>query len=232
MRQWNIFLNNTVEGQKLFKIIWALLAFLIFLLTGCTKKIPPLTLQEIKAPEISFQEYLSWLDSRERIKFLFSINVNKQGEELSGNASLSVDKEDLLLRVYSMGFLVSEIKIYQGNISVEGRKIPESRAYLFIEALKLCLLWWKMDEREIEEKDQRYVIRNSWRKVYLYKNYLPEKQEIYLPEVSSAVVIYEKPALYTFKENKNEGFWFPSEIVVRLQGNEVRLYIEKIVIQN
>lgn len=232
MRHWNIFFHSSAE-QHYKNCCTALLLFCFLLLfSGCAKKVPSPLPEGVTVPEKSFQEYLAELDSLERIKFLFTIKINKQDEEISGNASMTVNREEVLLRVYSFGFLISEIKLSQGHIFTEGKKIPDEKAYLLIEALRSCLLWWDMEEREIEDKDNRYIVRNSWRKVYVYRNYLPEKQEIYLPEVPSAVIIYDKPLLYLIEEAHNRGLWFPSEIKVRLQGNEIRLNIEKITIQN
>ncbi|MCX7794171.1 MAG: hypothetical protein N2257_07205 [Thermodesulfovibrionales bacterium] len=204
----------------------------MMLISGCTKKISYSIMETVTVPEMSFQEYLSELDSFEKIKFLFTIKVNRGGEEMSGNASMTVNGKDLLLRVYSFGFLLSEIKLSEGNIITEGRKIPEERAYLLMEALRSCLMWWEMDEREVEEWDHGYIVRNSWKKVYINRKYLPEKQEIYLPEVTSVVMTYNKPVFYLVDEKENRGLWFPSEITVKIQDTETRLDIEKMTILN
>lgn len=211
---------------------FALLLFcsVVLLFSGCAKKLPSLS-EITTAPEKPIQEYLTELDSLKEIKFLFTIKINKQGEELSGSASMTFNGEDILLRVYSLGFLISEIKFSQGQILTEGKKISDEKVYLLIEMLKSTFLWWNMEEREIEEMDDRYIVRNSWKKLYLYRNYLPEKQEIYLPEISSVVIKYDKPHLYSM-DAPNKGLWFPSEITTRLQGNEIKINIEKIILKN
>lgn len=190
---------------------------------------------------MTFNEYLLKLDSIKTAKFLFSIKVNRQGEEISGNASMLINGDDTaggetVLRVYSLGFLISEIRLSDGKIITEGKNLSPEKAYLLIEALRSCLLWWKMEEREVEEKDNLIIVRNSWRKVYLVKDYIPRSQVIHLPEVPSVVINYERPEFYPSTvtspqediEFKN-GIWFPSLITVKLQGNEITLHIEKIV---
>ncbi len=185
---------------------------------------------------MTLNEYLFKLDSIKTVKFLFSIRVNRQGEEISGNASMFINGDDTaggetVLRVYSLGFLISEIRLSDGKIITEGKNLSPEKAYLLIEALRSCLLWWRMEERELEEQDNLIIIRNSWRKVYIDQDYIPRRQEIDLPQVPSVVINYERPEFYPSEDKEfKKGIWFPSLITVRLQGNEISLHIKKIVI--
>lgn len=226
-------------ARSLCRTVALLFCFVLLLLSGCAKKIPPQPLPE----EFTFNEYLSELDSIRTVKFLFSIKVNRQGEEISGNASMLINEDDTpggetVLRVYSLGFLISEIRVSDGKIITEGKNLSPEKAYLLTEALRSCFLWWKMEEREVEEKDNLIIVRNSWRKVYIDKDYIPRKQEIHLPEVASLVINYERPEFYPSPVNSpsedrkfKNGIWFPSLITVMLQGNEISLHIEKITLQ-
>lgn len=246
---WSSEAGCTMPLSHFFTSILLFFCFVLLLLSGCAKKIPPRPLPE----EMTFNEYLLKLDSLKTLKFLFSIKVNRQGEEISGNASMLINEDDTtggetVLRVYSLGFLISEIRISDGNIITEGKNLSPEKAYLLSEALRSCFLWWKMKEREVEEEDNLIIVRNSWRKVYIDKDYIPLRQEIHLPKVPPVVINYERPEFYLSttntpknrrlfgdltsapedKEFKN-GIWFPSLITVKLQGNEISLHIEKII---
>ncbi len=224
MRQWNIFFN-------LFTILCT--ALLIY---GCAKRPPGVELPQPGRPAITFEEYLSELNSIKSIKFIFSIKLipaTNNSEELNGNASFAMDGEDLQLRVYSMGFLVSEVRITDGEVITEGKKLRHEKAIPLMEALRSCLVWWKLEERETEEDDEFIIIRNSWRKVYINRDFIPLKQEISLPEAQQVLITYEKPLFYPSEALSTHGLWFPSMIEIRLQGNRAILNIEKIqVIQN
>lgn len=236
-KSWNQKAGRTMSLSRLYRPALLSFCFILLLLSGCAKKIPPQPLPE----KMTFHEYLLKLDSIKTVKFLFSIKVNRQGEEISGNASMLINGDDTLdsetvLRIYSLGFLISEIRISEGKIITEGKNLSTEKAYLLIEALRSCLLWWKMEERELE-RNNLIIVRNSWRKVYINQDYIPIRQEIHLPEAPSVVINYERPEFYPStvsspSEDKEfmSGIWFPSLITVKLKGNEISLHIEKIVI--
>jgi len=234
-------------------LFWAT-ALLFFITTGCARitgmgrEIPAVT----SPPRVTFHEYLSELNSIHSIKFLFSIKLNRttspasgknNSEELNGNASFTVQGERTELRVYSHGFLISEVRIENGEVISEGKKLSSQKALLLMEALKSCLLWWQMDEPETETvtspptvtsplKGEEFILmRNSWRKVYLNKDFIPERQEITLPE-ASIQINYQKPLFYPSEGISAGGLFYPSKVTVSLGDNMVSLDIEKIIIQN
>lgn len=256
--------NCDLPGLWHGKIPVCLLLLLILLITGCAKKVIP------ALPEgTTFDRYLAELNSIKSIKFVFSISINRGDNNLTGRASMLIDGEDADLRVYSMGFLVSEVKVSNGKITVEGKRISNENALLLIEALRSCLMWWDLEEMEVEgtgpessrNNHSPTIIRNSWRKVYLDKNYIPYLQEIVLPRVAkvtveapTVMISYEIPKFYPAEYFYGGGLWYPSRIIVKLPKgllaspigmevseaqrtvrgkNEVTINIEKInIIQN
>ncbi len=252
MRQWNTFFSATVHQlihssihQKTTSLLLCCAtALLLFISSGCAK-IKGIE-REPAAPKVTFQEYLLELNSLNSIKFLFSIKLNRttstasgknNSEELNGNASFTIQGERRELRVYSHGFLISEVRIENGEVISEGKKLSSQKALLLMEALKSCLLWWQMDEPEIEtvtsppEGKEFILMRNSWRKVYLNKDFIPERQEITLPE-ASIQINYQRPLFYPSEGISAGGLFYPSKVTVRLGDNMVSLDIEKIIIQN
>ncbi len=214
-------------------LVWLLLLAIIS--PGCVQGLP--RHQRIEPPPLTdtgLEEYLNKLDSISSIKFLFSIHFKKGDEELKGSASMTIQGEDSELRVYSMGFLISEIRLKNGEITTEGKRISDDKALLLMKALRSCLLWWDIKEREIELSEDLILVRNSWKKVYLDKNHLPLLQEIEFPNLTSPLseavrIDYSRPQFY-----RDAGLWYPSMIYVRLKNNEITLQIERIItsIQN
>ena len=263
MRQWNTFFSATVQQcnntivfirNKFFHNIFLLCytaLLLLYFSTGCAKitdiGMEKPTVTTPPASRVTFQEYLSELNSIESIKFIFSIKFQRTGknnsEELNGVASFIINQKRTELKVYSHGFLISEVRIENGEVISEGKKLSSQKALLLMEALKSCLMWWQMDEIETETltspptvtsplKGEEFILmRNFWRKVYLNKDFIPERQEITLPE-ASIQINYQRPLFYPSKEIPAGGIFYPSKVIVRLGDNMVNLNIEKIVIQN
>ena len=149
----------------------------------------------------------------------FSIEFEKDGGVVKGDAVLKLTPETLELRVYSLGFLVAEVTADETTTTSEP-PIDRNRIALLVEGLRNSFFWWSIQNGEIREEDNIYRVRNSWRRVYISKKtFLPERQVIELEDGRELEVTYEEP-------DRISGVWFPSRLRIGLSRYSVNLKIK------
>ncbi|HTR44645.1 MAG TPA: hypothetical protein VMH06_02960 [Thermodesulfovibrionales bacterium] len=149
----------------------------------------------------------------------FSIEFEKDGGVVKGDAVLKLTPETLELRVYSLGFLVAEVTADETSTTSDP-PIDRNRIALLVEGLRNSFFWWSIQNGEIREEDNIYRVRNSWRRVYISKKtFLPERQVIELEDGRELEVTYEEP-------DRISGVWFPSRLRIALSRYSVNLKIK------
>ncbi len=135
------------RGKKQRSFFWfpPVLAFFLFtgLLSCSTKRL------EIPTYEGVDPRYeLARRDRVESIQSTFSIEFEKKGGTIKGDAALSLTPEALELRVYSLGFLVAEV-IANDTITKSDPPIDRNRIALLTEGLRNSFFWWSIKDYDI-----------------------------------------------------------------------------------
>ena len=155
------------------------------------------------------------------VNAIFYIEFEKNDSTMTGDAALTLTEKTLDLRIYSMGFLMAEIKETDGII----KSIPPSdrnKNIILVEGLRSSMLWWLIKDYEIEEQNGNYHIRNSSRKIVIdKKTMLPVSQTIELDPGKELRISYEEPA-------NSDGFWYPSRMKIELSKYVVKLKIKSV----
>jgi hypothetical protein len=171
---------------------------------------------------VDVREFLSSKNSVSAIGTTFSIIFEKDESELRGEGVLNISRNgDLNLRVYSLGFLALEVTSEKGIIKSNPR-IDRRKGRILTEGLRDCLFWWDIEDYEIDEKDDMYLLRNSSREIWLdRKTILPTKQAVFLEDGTELKIYYE--------DNEKVGdVWYPAKMRIELSKYSVTLKIKDI----
>ncbi len=205
----------------------SIIAIILLIITlSCAKRLTFSPEQRL-TPE----EYLQELKKIKNMKFIFSINLKRNDETISGDASLKINGEETKLSIYSMGFLISEIKTEGNSIEMKGKNLNKEKAILLIEGLRNTFMWWNIEEMEIQKIDDTVILRNSWRKVFLERRSLiPFQQYIYLDRSFTISILYSEPEKIS-AINNIDSLYFPSKINITIPKNgEIIMKVKEIEI--
>jgi len=217
-RQLSVVSRQWAKNKFLFFVHCSLFTVLCSLFfVSCAPK-------RIELPDYEGIDVRTVITERSSIKGVnatFHVEFEKADSTIAGDAALTLTERTLDLRIYSMGFLMAEIKETDGII----KSTPPSdrnKNIILVEGLRSSMLWWLIKDYEIEEQSNSYHIRNSSRKIVIdKKTMLPVSQTIELDPGKELRISYEEPA------NSN-GFWYPSRMKIELSKYVVKLQIKSI----
>lgn len=200
-----------------FRLLRYFSVVLLFFLFSCTAK-------RVELPDYEGIDVRTVITERSSIKGVnatFHVEFEKTDSTIAGDAALTLTDRTLDLRIYSMGFLMAEIKETDGIIKSTPPSDRNNNTIL-VEGLRSSILWWLIKDYEIEEQNNNYHIRNSSRRIVIdKKSMLPVSQTIEFDSGKELRISYEEPA------NSN-GFWYPSRMKIELSKYVVKLQIKSI----
>ncbi|MCX5717578.1 MAG: hypothetical protein NTW44_04550 [Nitrospirae bacterium] len=178
--------------------------------------------KRIELPDYEGVDIKKIITERSSIKGInatFHVEFEKTDSTLAGDAALTLTERTLDLRIYSMGFLMAEIKEADGIIK-SNPPSDRNKNIILVEGLRNSILWWLIKDYEIKEQNGNYHVRNSSREIVIdKKTMLPVSQTIELDSGKELRISYEEPA------NSN-GFWYPSRMKIELSKYVVKLQIK------
>jgi hypothetical protein len=197
--------------------MFAILFSFVFLLASCTAK-------RVEVPTYEGADIQTVLSSKGAVRLIdsnFSIEFERDGGVLRGDAVLKLTPDALDLQVYSLGFLVAEVTSNDA-VTRSDPPIDRNRLLMLVDGIRNSFFWWSIKNPEIREDEGAYRVSNSWRWLYLNrKTLMPEKQIIELEDGRQLTVLYDEPALM-------EGGWFPSKMRIELSHQSVNLKIKSL----
>ncbi len=207
-------------GRTRFLSAFFLLWCFFFLLASCATR-------RIEVPTYEGVDVRSVLSARAAAKAIdssFSIEVEKDGSAMRGDAVLKLTPETLDLQVYSLGFLVAEV-VSNDTVTKSTPPLDRNRLLMLVDGIRNSFFWWSIKDPEIREDEGVYRIRNSWRMLFLNrKTLMPEKQIIELEDGRQLAVFYSEPL-------PMEGGWFPSKMRIELANQSVNLKIKSLSLE-
>jgi len=210
----NVHRASCIVHRALFLLLVILCSLFTF---SCASK-------RIELPDYEGADIKKIITERSSVKGVnatFHIEFEKNDSTMTGDAALTLTERTLELRIYSMGFLMAEIKETDGRIK-SNPPSDRNKNTILVEGLRSSILWWLIKDYEIEEQNSNYHIRNSNRKIVIdKKTMLPVSQTIELDSGKELRISYDEPA------NSN-GFWYPSKMKIKLSKYVVNLQIKSI----
>ena len=144
--------------------------------------------------EGNLNDLLSKLNDTKTIEAVLAIDYEKNDSTMSGDASLNISDNSLLLRIYYLGFLAGEVKENNGIIQSKPR-LDKNKSIILVDGLKYSFFWWNIKNYLLDEREGLFVLRNSYRKLYIdKKTLLPVKQTIELHDGEELNIFYDTPA--------------------------------------
>ena len=212
------------QFRRLFTNDYRLSAVLLLFTIHCSLFTFSCASKRIELPDYEGADIKKIITERSSIKGVnatFHVEFEKTDSTIAGDAALTLTERTLDLRIYSMGFLMAEIKETDGIIK-SAPPSDRNKNIILVEGLRSSMLWWLIKDYEIEEQNGNYHIRNSSRKIVIdKKTMLPVSQTIELDSGKELRISYEEPA------NSN-GFWYPSRMKIELSKYVVKLQIKSI----
>lgn len=152
-----------------------------------------------------------------------SITFEKDDTEIKGNGILNIAKNgDMTLRIYSFGFLAFELISEDGLIRSKPL-IDRHKGAILTYGLRDCLFWWDVEDNDISEYAEQYLLQDSDRMVWMdKKTLLPVQQVIALQDGRELTILYDTPAV-------SDTIWYPSNIRIELAQYAVTLNIKDIL---
>lgn len=152
-----------------------------------------------------------------------SITFEKDDTEIKGNGILNISKNgDMTLRIYSFGFLAFEL-ISEDGLVRSKPLIERQKGTILTYGLRDCLFWWDVEDNDILEDADQYLLQDSSRIIWMdKKTLLPVQQIIALQDGRELNILYDNPAV-------SDNIWYPSKIRIELVRYAVTLKIKDIL---
>ncbi len=190
-------------------------ACLLVLLVSCAPKRVEIPTYE----GVDLRNVLSEKQSIRTIEATLSLEFEKDGSIMRGDAALRLTPDSLDLQVYSFGFLVAEVTSNE-TVTKSDPPMDSTRLAMLVEGIRDSFFWWSIKAPAIDDDDGLYRVSNSWRRIFINKKtMMPERQIIELENGSELTVLYEEPALM-------DGGWVPSKMRIELSGRVLNLRIK------
>ncbi|MFO0751843.1 MAG: hypothetical protein U0411_00775 [Thermodesulfovibrionales bacterium] len=175
--------------SRVFSVAVLLVLLLPLFLASCAPKHMDTSIEGVR-----LEQLLDELRRVSSIEAVLSIEYEKKDGALSGDAFLHLAHDTLTMRIYYLGFLAGEVTEEEGVIRSKP-KLDRSKSILLVDGLRNSFFWWNMKEYRIEEKEDVYLLYNSYRKVVISKKtLLPVRQTIELESGDTIEIAYDEPA--------------------------------------
>jgi hypothetical protein len=176
--------------RNLTSVLLILCSAALFFIVSCAPKHVELPSYE----GIPVENAISELKNIQSIEAVLSIEYEKNDSTMSADASLNVSEDKLNLRLYYLGFLAGEVSEDNGIIKSKP-KLDKNKSTILIDGLKNSFFWWNIKDYTLQEKEDIYVLKNSYRKILVSKKtLLPVQQTIELNDGEELNIFYDAPA--------------------------------------
>ena len=169
------------------------------------------------------REVLAAKKSVSDIEAVFSVTFENEDTSIKGDGKIDVSRNgDLVLRIYSFGFLAFELTSHDGIVH-SNPPVDRNKSTILTYGLRDCFFWWDIDDPDFKEENDAYIFSDVVRKIWIEKKtMLPVKQTVSLSDGRELIITYENP------EEMNET-WYPTKIRIQLAQYSVILVIKELL---
>ncbi len=209
-------------------LLHCLIIALLLLISSCAAK-------RVEMPSyegVEFEDALSGLRAIQTLEAVLSIDYEKNGNSMSGDALLEVSRDNLNLRLYYLGFLAGEVKERNGIVN-SNPQLDRYKSALLVDGLKNSFLWWDIDHYALQENDEQYVLKNSYRKILINKkSLLPVQQIIEVYDGEELHIFYDVPVKAETEElsSNSDRFampvWYQSRLKIEFKKHVVNVKVK------
>ncbi|MEE9524594.1 MAG: hypothetical protein V3V59_07585 [Thermodesulfovibrionales bacterium] len=194
---------------------------------GVSVQVEPTVIQKESVPFVhgSFNYKIKKIRRINAVDVQGGITVQGNGKDVKGNFVMSIDGDDMDMYIHANGIAAGSISLKGSMVDVTPSLDDEYMEYMFAVILRDSVKWWNIHEYDVVNTENYFLMRNSWKKVYVNALMLvPEKQVIRLTKQREVVISYGEIHDYGFG-------MFPSRIDFRYRGYRCVLLVERIEIK-
>ncbi|MBF0327666.1 MAG: hypothetical protein HQL10_00740 [Nitrospirae bacterium] len=193
------------------------LFLVLFIAVSCAPKQAARPVRE----GVALEELISSLKNIQALETVMTLEYEKGESIMSGEAFMNLSAKELNLRVYYLGFLAGEVKEKEGVIETNP-KLDRNKKILLTDGLRSSFFWWNIAEYTLENEDDRYILRNDFRKVVIDKKMLlPLIQVIEMPDGEKLTVYYDSPVV-----QPEPALWYQSSLRIEYRQSIVKAKIK------
>lgn len=199
----------------------------IFLFFGCAEK-RPVTVKEFYAEDL--QDFLNRMKIYSAIEGILNLQYEAKNSSLNGDASLRISKDELLLRVYYMGFPAGELYEENGEVT-SNLLIEKDRLKQLAISIRKGFLWWD-GNFSIEDEGTQYILKdkNIDRIILLNKEgFMPLQQNL---TVEGQTILINYDSYSKIQTEDGTLLNMPLNIVVFYKNRTLKIKIERIKLKN
>lgn len=189
--------------------------FILFCLASCAKR-------HVSMPDFTdtnLDTLLIELSQISSIEATLEVEFDKGDVFMNGDMFLKADENNLIVRVYYLGFPVGEIVEHNGVIK-NTMKISKSRGQMIANGLKRSLFWWKNPFIQKIDNEETYTLLSKGIEIIIdKKTLLPIRQTVTLENGESLDIMYSEPR--QIEEGKRVGGltdWYQSVVKLSYQN--------------
>lgn len=203
------------------------ISLIILLLFGCAEK-KPVVIKEFHAENL--EDFINKMKVYNTIDGVLNIQYEAKNTVLSGDASLKISKNELLLRIYYMGFPAGEIYEENGEVT-SNLLIEKDRLKQIATGIRKGFIWWDGDFLIAENSDE-FILKekNGERMVILNKSgFMPNMQTLNVEGQNILITYNDYTKIHT---EDGTALNIPLNIVVYYKNRTLRIKIERIKIKS
>lgn len=199
----------------------------IFLFFGCAEK-RPVTVKEFYAQDL--QDFLNRMKIYSNIEGVLNLQYEAKNSSLNGDASLRISKDELLLRVYYLGFPAGELYEENGEVT-SNLLIEKDRLKQLAISIRKGFLWWDGDF-SIDDEGTQYILKdkNIDRIILLNKEGFMPLQQTLTVEGQTILINYDSYSKIQTEDGTLLNM--PLNIVVFYKNRTLKIKIERIKLKN
>lgn len=139
----------------------------------------------------SLDEKIQRLRTIRGIEVHGTINVNGRGKDIQGSFVMAINGDDIDMVIHSKGIIAGRIDLKGNIVNTSPSLKDEYIEYMFAVILRDAVTWWNIYEYDIAQFDRHFIMRNSWKKLYVSSvTLVPEKQVVRLTKQREIVITY------------------------------------------
>lgn len=178
--------------------------------------------------DVPIEIALSDLKNILSIEAILSVEYKNKDSAMSGDALLTLSENTLNIRLYYLGFLAGEIQEENGVIK-SNPKLDRNKSILLVEGLKNSFFWWNIKDYSIQEKEDAYVLKNSYREIIVNKKtLLPTRQTIEINGKEKLIISYDTPSKAESDSlgNSYPSSWYSSRLNIEFMNHTVDIKVK------
>jgi len=194
-----------------------LIISVLFIFISCSKKV---TVKPVLVPQ-NIRQQLTRLSNIKNISGLGEGVMKTPEKTLDGTVTIKLKKDELLVKVYSMGLLAGTLS-RKNNIVKSDMSLEQYAKEIIAQGIISGIMWWDIDNYVINEEDGFYIIDGIDKNIIV-------KSDTMLPIAMKLKLKDGQSMYFEYKDAINsDQYSFPKEITAVFDGYYIHFIFDSI----